>query len=101
MTVRAMFYVKEINHRTTSQPGDVNVEIKMGAAFGTYLKGLPEGNKDWSKWTPSGELSITVTNPTAIAQFEIGEVYEMTFEKAVKRSSYDTFDGDIEEVASV
>ncbi len=48
MSVQAMFYV----HRATSQPGDVNVEIKLAAAFGGYLKGLPEGNGDWSKWTP-------------------------------------------------
>lgn len=82
MTVRAMFYVKEINHRATSQPGDVNAEIKMAAAFGGYLKGLPEGNGDWSRWTPSGELSITITNPAAIEQFEIGEVYSLAFEKA-------------------
>lgn len=48
MTVRAMFYVKEINHRHTGS-AEVNVEVKMGAAFGSYLKGLPEGNGDWSK----------------------------------------------------
>jgi len=96
-----MFYVKEINHRATGDPKSVNVEIKMGAAFGTYLKGLPEGNGDWSKWTPSGDLSITITNPDAIEQFEIGEVYRLTFDKAVQRSSYDTFDGDITEVTGV
>ncbi|MEQ1950991.1 hypothetical protein [Mesorhizobium sp. CN2-181] len=84
MTVRAMFYVTEINHRATSSPGDVNVQVKMAAAFGSYLKGLAEGNKDWSKYTPSGELSITITAPGAIDQFEVGEVYEMTFEKAAK-----------------
>lgn len=86
MTVRAMFYVKEINHRATGDEKSVNVEVKMGAAFGSYLKGLPEGNGDWSKYTPSGDLSITITNPSAIEQFEIGEVYELSFEKAVKAS---------------
>jgi hypothetical protein len=89
MTVRAMFYVKEINHRATSQPGDVNVEVKMGAAFGSYLAGVkmpgwPDGNADWSKWTPTGELSMTITNPAAIEQFEIGAVYGLTFEKGSK-----------------
>jgi hypothetical protein len=81
MSVQAMFYAKEINHRATSQPGDVNVGIKMSAAFGGYLKGLPEGNGDWSKWTPQGELEMTVTNPAAIEQFEVGAVYRLTFEK--------------------
>jgi hypothetical protein len=82
MTVQAMFYVKEINHRHhPTNDGSVNVEIKLAAAFGTYLKGLPEGNGDWSKWTPSGELAMTVTNPAAIEQFEIGGVYRLSFDK--------------------
>ncbi len=84
MTVQAMFYVKEINHRATGDPAAVNVEVKMGAAFGSYLKGLPEGNRDWSKYTPSGDLAMTITNPAAIEQFEIGEVYLLTFDKASK-----------------
>lgn len=82
MSVQAMFYVKEINHRATSQTDQVNVEIKLAAAFGGYLHGLPECNGDWSKYTPQGELSMTVTNPAAIEQFEIGGVYRLTFEKA-------------------
>ncbi len=84
MTVRAMFYVKSIKHLATSGAGDVAAEIELGAAFGSYLKGLPGGddaNKDWSKWTPSGDLKMTVTNPFAIEQFELGGVYEMNFEK--------------------
>lgn len=34
MSLQAMFYVKEINHRATSQADQVNVEIKLAAAFG-------------------------------------------------------------------
>ena len=82
MSVQAMFYVKEINHRATGQPEQVNVEVKLSAAFGSYLNGLPEGNSDWSKWTPAGELSMTITNPAAVDQFEIGSVYRLTFDKA-------------------
>lgn len=82
MSVQAMFYVKEINHRATGQPEQVNVEVKLAAAFGSYLNGLPEGNSDWSKWTPAGELSMTITNPAAVDQFEIGSVYRLTFDKA-------------------
>ena len=54
----------------------------MAAAFGSYLAGLPEGNGDWSKYTPQGDLTMTVTNPAAIEQFEVGGVYRLTFEKA-------------------
>ncbi|NTI01889.1 hypothetical protein G6K88_07630 [Agrobacterium rhizogenes] len=81
MSVQAMFYVKEINHRATGQADAVNVEVKLGAAFGTNLQGLPEGNGDWSKWTPAGDIAMTITNPAAIDQFEIGAVYQLTFDK--------------------
>lgn len=81
MTVQAMFYVKEINHRATNDAQSVNVEIKLAAAFGSYLRGVAEGNGDWSKYTPSGEMAMTVTNPAAIEQFEIGGVYKLTFDK--------------------
>lgn len=83
MTVKAVFYVKSITHHASNGPEPV-AEITLGAAFGSYLKGLPGGddaNKDWSKWTPTGDLKMTVTNPAAIDQFELGGVYSLTFEK--------------------
>ncbi|TCU22477.1 hypothetical protein EV130_109274 [Rhizobium azibense] len=46
------------------------------------MQGAPESNGDWSNYKPHGELSMTVTNPVAIEQFEIGGVYRLTFEKA-------------------
>lgn len=84
MTVQAMFYVKTITHHATPDTNAVCAEVKLAAAFGTYLKGFPEGNGDWSKYTPSGEISITITNPAAVEKFEVGEVYSLTFEKAAK-----------------
>ena len=54
--------------------------VKLQAVNGA--KGT--ANAQWSKYTPSGELSITITNPGAIEQFSIGEVYELRFEKAAK-----------------
>jgi hypothetical protein len=84
MSVKAMFYVKQINHHATSQPDQVCVEVKLAAAFGGYLQGLPEGNGEWSKYTPQGELSMTITNPGAIEQFEPGAVYSLTLDKVSK-----------------
>lgn len=83
MTVKAVFYCKSIKH-LHNQGADPIVEVEFGAAFGSYLKGLPggdEANKDWSKWTPSGDIKMVVTNPGAIEQFELGGVYSLTFEK--------------------
>ncbi len=83
MTVRAMFYVAKITHHVAATPTEQVAEIELAAAFGSYLKGLPDddANKDWSKYTPTGNLKMTVTNPAAIEQFDIGGVYELTFEK--------------------
>ncbi|WP_439611522.1 hypothetical protein [Reyranella sp.] len=84
MTVQAMFYVKEKREMTTGgKDPDRVVEVTLAAAFGTYLKGLPENeaNKEWSKYTPTGELKMTITNPAAFDQFDIGCVYKLSFDK--------------------
>lgn len=79
MTVRAKFFVEYIRH--IDVPGtDQYAMITMKPVFGTYAGGDDEGtNKSWSKWTPSGHLSITITNPDAIDQFEIGKAYYLDF----------------------
>lgn len=88
MTVQAVFYVKSVNHMHTGTDS-VAVEITLGAAFGGYLKGLADdnvANKEWSKYTPSGELKMMVTNPAAIEQFSPGDVFSLTFEKLDQKS---------------
>lgn len=37
-----------------------------------------EGNKSWSKWTPSGKLDFFVTNPDVFDAFEPGKEYFIT-----------------------
>lgn len=34
-----------------------------------------EENKTWSKWTPSGSLVMTISNPAAFDSFEVGQEY--------------------------
>ncbi len=88
MTVEAMFFVKELRHIASGGPENM-AEVTLGAAFGTYLQklesaqggALEDCNKDWSKYTPSGEIKMMITNPGAIDQFEIGGVYKLTFEQ--------------------
>lgn len=83
MSVQAMFFVKELRHIASGGPENT-AEVTLGAAFGSYLKGLTpdeQANKDWSKYTPSGEIKMMITNPAAIDQFEIGSVYQITFEQ--------------------
>lgn len=38
-----------------------------------------EANKSWSKWTPGGDVSLTINNPDAFAQFKVGEFYFVDF----------------------
>lgn len=40
------------------------------------------GNGSWSKWTPSGDLSISITNPAAHGKFVDGEEYFLDFTPA-------------------
>lgn len=35
------------------------------------------GNESYSKWTPSGSLSMLITNPGAFSQFELGKEYDI------------------------
>ena len=37
-------------------------------------------NKDWSKWTPSGNLTFQITNPDAQGKIQPGAVYFVTIE---------------------
>lgn len=76
MTVKARFYVKSIEHIHTGGVDEI-AEIKMAPVFGTLGDG--EVNDSWSKYTPAGQLEMTITNPAAVSQFELGKVYEMEF----------------------
>lgn len=38
-------------------------------------------NASWSKYTPSGTLTMYVTNPDAVSEFELGKEYLITFER--------------------
>jgi hypothetical protein len=40
------------------------------------------GNEGWSKWTPSGSISLHITNPEALKRFEVGKDYFVDFTPA-------------------
>jgi hypothetical protein len=77
--VRAKFRCTESAKVTsaygTAKPAETN-RIKLQAVIGP-------GNEDWSKWTPSGELNIQISNPDAIDQFEVGKDYFIDFTEAL------------------
>jgi hypothetical protein len=55
--------------------GVVNEHVRFDAA-------IDDGNKSWSEWTPSGQLSMTISNPQAQGKFQEGSFYYLDFSEA-------------------
>jgi hypothetical protein len=73
--VRAKFQCTRIEQGAYGLEGHNHSAITMTAVSGNE-------NKSWSKWTPSGQLTMTVNNPEAVKQFEIGKHYFLDFSEA-------------------
>ena len=73
MNVRAKFWVKEITHHHNGNlSADQAATVKLAPVY-------DDTNSDWSKWTPQGEISMMITNPSAVAAFDIGKKYFVDF----------------------
>lgn len=72
MSVRAKFRCNSIEDF-----GNDMVTVKLSAVSSG------DDNKSWSKWTPSGTLSLTITNPEAFNQFKVGKEYFLDFNEVV------------------
>jgi hypothetical protein len=70
-SVRAKFAVTSVEEFS----GGKNVR------FSAVTTGSDE-NKSWSQYTPSGELTMGITNPAAEQFFEVGQEYYLDFTKA-------------------
>lgn len=71
LTVTAMFKVESITDQSTECK---NIALRAVTAD------TPE-NKSWSKWTPAGLITMSITNPAAYEQFVVGKQYRLTFEQ--------------------
>lgn len=75
MTVRAKFYVYTASS-TSYYPGKKapdQTTVKLHAASGP-------GNEEWAQATPGGSLELTISNPDAYRQFEVGQYVMLTLE---------------------
>jgi hypothetical protein len=74
MSVRAKFKV------VTKDPGD------RGAVLLTPVYSTDPNHENKTFWdaTPSGEVKMWISNPTAFSQFELGAEYYIDFTKAVQ-----------------
>lgn len=76
MAVQAKFRcnVKKITDYG-NMSNDRPVEVEFSAVYG-------KTNEPWSKATPSGRLTMLITNPDASEWFEPGQDYMLTFTEA-------------------
>lgn len=72
MAVRAKFFVRAIE--MYSEPRDTGL-VKLSAV----VTDRSETNKSWSKWTPSGNFELNISNPDAFKQFVLGKSYFIDF----------------------
>lgn len=76
--VRCKFYVTAINHHYLgSHPavqGKVCAEVSLAPIW--EQDGV---NRQWSEATPNGSIKMTITNPEALKQFELGGFYFVVF----------------------
>jgi hypothetical protein len=74
MTVTAKFVVSV---RTQRYNEEGPVEVVLTPNYGTAEN--PK-NAEWAKATPSGKIEMTIDNPAASEQFELGREFTVTFE---------------------
>lgn len=76
MSVRAKFMCYKVEDASQLYGGPAK---KVGL---TAVVRDGEANKGWSKYTPCGNMEMTITNPDAIEQFEQGQEYFLDISKA-------------------
>ena len=83
-TMRAKFKVCEVIHHPlteTTSPAFDEVKLRTVTDAPFDAQGDSEDNT-FARWTPSGELTMTITNPALIGQLHEGEKYYLDFIKA-------------------
>jgi hypothetical protein len=83
MSVRAQFWVQKVTKQAASG-GEFTRTVELAPVVrSTGQPGYnPEGNIDWSKYTPSGRVELTITKDGAGEWFEerIGKDVAITFD---------------------
>ena len=72
MAVKAKMY---LSNKTANE-----AQSSTTLSFGAVCRGA--ANREWASATPAGSLTMTVRNEAAVAQFEVGQEYYLTFEPA-------------------
>lgn len=84
MSVRAKFIVSSYEtqlHHQRNDKGEMERQELRTVKLQAVYDGSPE-NKEFFKWTPSGQISLGVLNPEAWKQLELGKEYYVDFSPA-------------------
>ena len=76
--MRAKFQVTGV-----TKSGDTMVELKMMAVTDKDFN--PDGesdDNDFARWTPSGEVTMVITNPNLLNTFKAGQKFYLDFTEA-------------------
>ena len=72
MTTRAKFRCSLVEPSSVEHIATPWETVRFDAVYSPD----PESeNYSWSKWTPNGSLSMTITNPNIFGKFEVGKEY--------------------------
>lgn len=85
-SVRAKMRCTEVAKRSSAYGVDGKVdsgEVKLSAVMGP-------GNEGWTKFTPNGQVTLSITNPAAFELFIPGKNYYVTFDPAESEPAVST-----------
>lgn len=82
MAVRAKFKVESVQEHRNSSDGDAGPVTGQDITFSAVYGEDGSANAEWSKWTPSGQLRMYVTNERVFGEFEAGREYYLDFTPA-------------------
>jgi hypothetical protein len=88
--VRAKFRCTNVSKSASNyggQPGTVESNVV------TLQPVCDDHNKTWSKWTPCGDIKMTINNPEAFDKFVPGECYFVDFTPAPAKEADEPRDG--------
>lgn len=75
-TMRAKF---QINTITVFQSGQEQLKMNAVAKSGAYPSDGSDEDNTYAKFSPAGELSLTVTNPALLGKFKPGDKFYLDF----------------------
>lgn len=78
-TMRAKF---QINTVTMFQSGQEQLKMNAVAKSGAYPADGSDEDNTYAKFSPAGELSLTIANPALLGKFKPGDKFYLDFTPA-------------------